>query len=207
MSHDQSASIYHVRWEGVGSKGLLCHNGQLADPLNRFAKELKKLSAVRKKTEETYKQMEEVEWFGGLYVDAQSRPVITSECIEGTLVSGAKKLKLGETVKGAVICLDNPLITGHGGPEGATAKELWEISQKKNYVFRHRGPVKIGKAKVIRTRPMFSTWVIEFRIEVDVDVLDDSQIESILVHAQRCGLCDYRPKHGQFVSTILKKEK
>ena len=58
--------VYGVRWEGFGS-GLLCHNGELADPLNNFAKEMKKVSAVRKKTDEHHLKMQELEWFGGLY--------------------------------------------------------------------------------------------------------------------------------------------
>ncbi len=46
---------------------MLQHNGQTADPLNEFAKELKKVSGKRNKTDEYHALMGEIEWRAGLY--------------------------------------------------------------------------------------------------------------------------------------------
>ncbi len=89
-----------VTIEGVSP--LLMHNGQTADPLNKFSKELKAVSSKRKKTDEDYAEMSRIEWHAGLYVDKHGFIVLPSEALEAAIGDGAKKSKLGKAFKSAV---------------------------------------------------------------------------------------------------------
>jgi hypothetical protein len=57
-----------------GVSPLLMHNGQTADPLNTFSKQLKAVSGKRKKTEEDYAEMSRIEWHAALYVTRSIDP-------------------------------------------------------------------------------------------------------------------------------------
>src|SRR5688572_8352761 len=106
----------------VGVAPLLMHNGQLADPLNKWAKAMKKITAKRKKTDEDYEELSRLEFEGGLYLDDDLAPCIPGINLEGCLVDGAKKSKLGEQFKAAVMIVDNwPLL--YSGPRAV--EELW----------------------------------------------------------------------------------
>ena len=61
---------------------------------------LARLTSKRKKTLDDHREIGRVEWMGGLYLDEKLRPCLPGEVIEGALVSGAKKFKLGKDAKG-----------------------------------------------------------------------------------------------------------
>ena len=86
---------FHIR----GVAPLLMHNGQLANPMNKFAKAMKAVTSKRKKTDEDHIELARLEFLGGLYADDQGRAVLPGEVIEGTIVAGAKKTKKGKDAK------------------------------------------------------------------------------------------------------------
>ena len=49
-----------------GIAPLLMHNGQLANPLNPLAKEMKKVTSVRTKTDEHHLELQRLEFLAGL---------------------------------------------------------------------------------------------------------------------------------------------
>lgn len=174
-----------------GISGLMLHNGQLADPLNDFAKKLKEVSGKRKKTDADHAEMARIEWHGGLYLDEKKRPCIPGENIEALLVAAGKKQRLGEMFKAGVLS-DGTWMIEHDGPK--TIEALWEDKR-----FRDRRGVSVGTATIMRTRPIFRNWKLNFSIQFLPELLNESQIRDAVVTAGRIiGLGDFKPKFGRF---------
>lgn len=175
-----------------GIAPLLMHNGQLANPLNPLAKEMKKVTSVRTKTDEHHLELQRLEFLAGLYVDEKNRIVLPSEVLESTLVEGAKKAKLGKQFKAAVSVWDAALLE-YG--EQLTPEQLWAKAETYADV---RG-VKISKARIMRTRPRFNRWQATFTVHWAEDQITIDQLRQAVEDAGRqVGMCDYRPKFGRF---------
>ena len=178
---------FHVR----GVAPLLMHNGQLANPMNKFAKAMKAITSKRKKTDEDYAELANLEFLGGLYPDEQGRPVVPGEVIEGTIVAGAKKTKKGKDAKAAIIVDGNfPLI--YDGPR--TPEALRDDER-----FRYVTGVVVNGSRVMRTRPMFKNWECKFTVHYLPDVFNPQEVVEFVETAGRvAGFGDGRPKFGRF---------
>jgi hypothetical protein len=176
-----------------GTAPMLHHNSQLADPLNVHARALKKISAKRKKTDDDYADMARVEMLGGLYWTESAGLHIPGENIEACLIGAAKFKKLGAGFKRSlqVVELTCPMI-GTGAP--GTPDKIAD-----NPDFRFVKSVKVGTARIMRTRPIFEKWSCEFTVMYDQNQL---QREDIIEAAQSAGLMvglgDWRPRFGKF---------
>lgn len=189
----------------TGISPLLMHNGQAIDPLNVYAKEIKRISKKKNKTDEDQGIMSRVEWFMSLYhdgapdtvadgdvqVDPDARLVLPANGIEAMLIAGAKKLKQGPAAKAGLIVEDDARLT-YDGP--ADINKLWAAGKHV-----HRVAVRVGTARVMRTRPIFRTWGATVAISHDQSVIDEPEIFSILKAAgQQVGIGDWRPRFGRF---------
>lgn len=178
-----------VRIKGIAP--LIVHNGHLANPLNPIVKKMKEVSKKRNKTDEDLERLAELEHFGGLYLDEKERPIIPGEVIESLLIAGAKKHKMGPKAKSGIICegLFPILYDGPKTPEG--------LFRDKNFVDSRL--VKVGQARVLRTRPIFKDWACEFIVNFLPSQLNERDIELFIDTAGiEVGLCDYRPRFGRF---------
>src|ERR1700760_417784 len=126
-------SALNARISGIAP--LIMHNGQTADPLNRYAKLMKEISGKRKKTEADFMEMAKIEFLAGLYMGPKG-PIIPAVMLEANLVRGARKTKTGQLVEAGVIC-DQHAILEYDGPR--TGEELFA-----NDKFRLSVPVRIG---------------------------------------------------------------
>lgn len=180
-----------IEYKIRGIAPLIMHNGQTADPLNKFAKQLKEVSGKRKKTEEDYAEMSRIEWHAGLYVDKDGELILPASILESAIQEGAKKQKLGRAFKSAVfVDLDSKLDIG----KRKKAAELWGDDN-----YRDTRGVKIGMARIMRTRPIFADWKATIVITYDNEQVNASDIErAVLDTGSKVGLCDYRPKFGRF---------
>ena len=170
---------------------LIMHNGQTADPLNWYAKELKKLSSNKKKTEEIYKEMARLEWRASLYTNADGRLVLPNELIEATIHNGAKAAKKGKDFKAGVFVNEDALLD-IGNKK--TADEL--IDEQK---YRFIRAVRVNQARVMRTRAIFNQWQTQFPVIYDDEVVsEDDVVRAIAQAGTRVGFCDWRPKYGRF---------
>jgi len=172
---------------------LIMHNGQLADPLNDYAKAIKRLTSKRKKTDDDYEAISYCEWEGGLYVDESGKPCVPGENIERAFYDASKTQKLGQKAKIAILSDGNwPVI--YDGPKDVEAL-------KKDKRFRDtRGVRNPGSgARIMRTRPIFRIWELRFDLSFDTEHFNKDQIVDILgVMGRTIGLLDYRPKFGRF---------
>lgn len=175
----------------TGITPLIVHNGQLADPLNEHTQALARLTSKRKKTLDDHREIGRVEWMGGLYLDEDGAPCLPGEVIEAALVSGAKKFKLGKDAKSGLMVTGNvPL--NYKGPKDVDG--MWKSGK-----FLKRAGVRVGQARVIRSRPIFSDWSATFEVQWDPEIIKDERtVTEIVEAAGQCGLCEWRPKFGRF---------
>lgn len=74
-----------------------------------------------------------------------------------------------------------------------------------NWVIDRR-PVVINRARIVRARPRFDNWELEFEIEYDEEVISEFKLKEIVDFAgNRVGLGDFRPLFGRFIVTEFKK--
>jgi hypothetical protein len=181
----------------TGIAPLIVHNGELADPFYAFSQEIKKISGKRKKTEADHEMMAKLEWRGGLYVN-EGKLIVPSDCFEASLVGAAKLSRLGKDAARGLFVEDHLLIEGDGVPESVDEAALDEMYDSRKFVFR-KG-VRVGTAKVMRTRPIFGTgWSARATIVFNDAVFNKQQIEDLAESAgSQIGLCEWRPRYGRF---------
>ena len=181
----------------TGESPLLMHNGQLADPLNKWTRALKEVSSKRAKTDADYEEMARLEYMGGLYINGDG-PCIPGEVMEGALNGkggAARKHKMGKQAAAGLYCADANL--EYDGPRDP--KELWESGE-----FVLRNGVKVGTARVMRTRPMFKEWAATVTVYFDPHQLNEAQVVQFMeIAGTEVGLMDWRPKFGRFTVEVL----
>ena len=152
----------HIKFEITGTSPLLMHNPQMVDPECEFNRQIKVLTAKRKKTDEDLRQIELLEWHGGLYVQNGVVVEPTSK-LRKCLVNTARISKLGKAVERALSFGSLYVPLQYDGPS-----DIDELS--KNKLFRSRLSVGIGTKRVIRVRPQFFPW----SMTVDGIFVDDA---------------------------------
>lgn len=135
----------------TGTSPLLMHNPQMVDPEFQINREIKALTSKRKKTEDDLRQIERLEWFGGLYVDDAGTVVQPSSKVRKCLINTARISKLGKQVERAVMFSDLYVPLTYHGPRDV--KQLFE-----DKAFHSRLSVGVGNKRVMRVRPKFMPW-------------------------------------------------
>lgn len=159
-----------VKIEGVAP--LLMHNGDLANPLNPYVKEAKKYSGKRKKTDEDHKKLHDIEWLGGLYLTEDETIEIPAYVLRAMTINGAKRDKNGKAFTSAIFVTKNGKFN-HNGP-----KKIKDLQS--DLAFRDVRIVNIQKNKIVRCRPKFDTWSVEFELEYDEDQVNKDAVVAAL---------------------------
>lgn len=135
-----------------GNSPLLMHNPRMVDPEFSLNRQIKTITAKRKKTDEDLKAIERLEWYGGLYEEngVVVQPVAK---VRKCLVNTAKIMKLGKGIERTLTLdgLTTPLI--HDGPDDID--ELFALER-----FHSRLSVGVGGKRVMRVRPSFFPWAM-----------------------------------------------
>jgi hypothetical protein len=176
----------------TGVAPLILHNGHLADPLNDYAKEMKKISGKRHKTEADLEELARLEWHGSLYV-SDGQVVIPGEVIEAHLVEAAKKLKKGQQAKASLFC-DGVFPLLYNGPSDLNA--LWQHED-----YRLTTGVKVQRSRIMRTRPLFKSWTLSAQVLYSPSQLNLGEVrEFFRIGGDQIGLGDWRPRFGRYVA-------
>lgn len=180
---------------------MLCHNEQLADPMSPAAKALSALTSRRgnaKKTETHVEDVARAEWDGGLYWDESVGPYLPAFNILAAIREGARLSKLGKEVERSVHLLGSDMVPIlYEGPR--TLDAMWE----RGTVHVHRCGVKVGQAKIMRTRPKFSRWSLEFTLSIVDDRISREDLERVMGDAGRyTGIGDFRARFGRFTVEV-----
>ncbi len=195
------SNLPEIKIHMQGVSPLLCHNGQTADPRNTYAKAMKAVSSKRKKTDADFDELARLEWLAGIYRSADDL-VIPDYVIESAMIAGAKKSKRGPQAKCGLFFTEHALLEFDGKPDAInddTLAGMFESGQ-----FTHTIGVRVGMAKVMRTRPVFRNWSCIAMAQYDPDVLNLRDIEEIAADAGKLvGIGDWRPKHGRFFAEVI----
>ena len=81
-----------ARFQWTSSAPFIMHNGRTADPTNKWAKAMKKVTGKRVKTDADYEEMARIEFLAGLYMGTGG-PIIPSMLIDSVMINAAKKTK------------------------------------------------------------------------------------------------------------------
>jgi hypothetical protein len=141
----------------------------------------------------------------GLYRDGDGKIVVPARCVEGAIVkAAAAKTAAGQGKK----TYKNFILAG----VQATPEEI-PLIYEGNYIIDKRRAV-IMRQGIIRCRPRFDKWALEFDIRViDAYLLGHGQeamLRGIFEDAgSLVGLLDFRPRFGRFEVTkfVMKSEK
>lgn len=182
-------ATFHVR----GIAPLIHHNGQLADPLNKWTKQISEhTKRGAKKTDASIAEVGRLEWYGGLYTNEEGRVIIPDYVIEATIVGGAKRSRLGTAFKSAIF------VTQHAELDiGRRYKSIDELYEDEN--FRDRRLAAVNTSRVPRTRPIFRNWQAEWHVQYDTEQINFSNLlKSVQDAGAYVGVCDHRPRYGRF---------
>lgn len=195
------SNLPEIKIHMQGVSPLLCHNGQTADPRNTYAKAMKAVSSKRKKTDADFDELARLEWLAGIYRSADDL-VIPDYVIESAMIAGAKKSKRGPQAKCGLFFTEHALLEFDGKPDAINDDTLAGMFQSGQ--FTHTIGVRVGMAKVMRTRPIFRNWRCIAMAQYDPDVLNLRDIEEIAADAGKLvGIGDWRPKHGRFLAEVI----
>ena len=184
-----------LKYQLTSSAPLLMHNGQMANPVNKFAKALKQVSSKRAKTDADYEEMARIEFVASLYM-GEDGPIIPSYVIDSMVVTAAKKSKEGISAKSGAFCLEHARLE-YDGPRVTEA--LWCDED-----FRHVAIVRVGTARVARTRPVFKEWGAVISINIEPTIVNPARVDDWLAIAgTQVGIGDWRPQHGRFQAQRL----
>ena len=200
-------SLQKLNLNFVGLNPILMHNNRLANPLNPYAKALKKLTGKRNKTEADHMEISRIEWEAGLYLH-DGQIVIPSLNILSCLWYGAKKSKRGPKIKIGVNILEDYLPLSYQGPKikitsasngtsnGIPIEELDNYYSHYNYI----NTVVVEKKSTMRTRPIFHNWSVQAPLHFEDTIIDEDELIKVAEDAGiLVGLGDWRPRFGRFM--------
>lgn len=182
----------------TGTAPYLMHNVRLANPLDIYTKELKRLTGKRNKTDEDHEEVMKAEYFGGLYWSEVNCLYIPGRQIDAAMLVAAKTKKLGKQLARGVWVLNDELPLAYSGP--INPEDLYADPS-----FVDIRPVTIGGRKVMRCRPIFREWSLTVELLVDENVMNQRDVEDIMkIAGQLIGIGELRPRYGRFDVQVLR---
>jgi hypothetical protein len=184
-----------------GDGCLVTHNVQTANPLNPYAKLLKRMTAKRNKTDSDFEEIARLEWEAGLYLE-DGKIVMPADNLYQCFWGGAKKSKLGKKWQTGIIPNDKPAALTYDGPiiKVSTNGDRPNPELDQYYpVYSHQAMVVISRNRVLRTRPIFLEWSCVYEILYMENIIERREIIQIAQDAGTLiGLCERRPIWGTF---------
>lgn len=199
--------MQEIKFKLTGKTPLLMHNERLAIPIDPYAQLIAKLAAKRKKKICDYEEIARIEWEGGLYL-TDGIVQLPAHMVEASIVAGAKMNKKGTAFKSGAMLGEICYPLKYNGPQIRMTNGVAEIPNPKldkvYPLYRDQRNVKIGKAKVFRTRPRFITWAVTFDIVFDNAIIEDGDLRLAVANAGNYkGIGDYRPRFGRFDAEVI----
>ena len=175
---------------------LLMHRGDLADPMDYYSQETKKLTSIRKKTDDTRAQIDKFSWLGGLYLE-DGEIVYPTFNVWRTIQEAAKLTRSGRKVERGLLFDGASVEFTHEGP-----KDLDNLYALPDFVSRKM--VVVDRKRIARVRPQFRHWTITLTGEIDESVMSPDEFEHFVNEAGRkVGLGDARKLgYGRFAAVI-----
>ena len=184
---------YAVRIKGTAP--LIQHGTAGMDPDNPGTQELSRLAKKRgsNRTDSDQARMRDLEAILGVW-ERDGQVTIIAPAIRGCIEGAARTLKQGAQVRRG-LRVDFAVDFEHNVPgdgfEEVAVNAKWTTD------------VKVGQSRVMRTRPKFDEWGATFRVSVDDEQVDKSQLETWLdIAGRQIGIGDWRPDKSGFYGTF-----
>lgn len=191
---------------------LMLHNPRLANPRNPIVRSIKAITGKRKKTDEDLELLSALEWIGGLYTTEEGtidikgggleiggfgKVCVPGENIEAAIKQAARQNKMGKQVEAGLLS-EGPWPLTYDGPSSVS-----KLSQDPRFTdIRNCG---LRGSQIMRTRPIFKDWALDFEVSYLPDMLNPEQIADMVNTAGKiCAIGTYRPKFGRFEVTDVK---
>jgi hypothetical protein len=181
----------------TGTKPLLMHNVQLADPMNTWSKRIEAITKKkRNKTTEDLEEIARLEWHGSLYINL-GRIIMPTGNVLKCFNETAKMTREGKKIQRSISPTEIQVPFVYDGPEDI--EKLWERED-----FRDITLVGVGKNRVRRCRPIFRAWMVSIEWELLTDVIDYEEFLTIVNRAGVVeGLGDNRTNgYGRFTVDV-----
>jgi hypothetical protein len=174
----------------VGDSPLLMHSARYSNPLDPLTKQHKALTGKRKKTDDDQEAILRSEWMGALYLMKKGKSSIVGmqgANLDSSFFEGAKLDKNGTLYKRAVQVYEDVVPLEYDGPKDI--EKLYEAGS-----FADIRGVKVGTARVMRCRPIFSEWALQCTVMIDETMFDVADFVRAATRAGRyIGIGDFRP--------------
>lgn len=192
----------HIIITLTGTSPLLMHNPRMVDPDFDLNRQIKAITSKRKKTDDDLRQIEKLEWYGGLYTMQTNGGFVVSQPtakIRKCLVNTARISKQGRMVERALSFAELDIPLRFDGP-----KDVDEIFADAR--FHSRLSVGVGNKRVMRVRPKFFPWSLSVSgLFVEDAGLNFDELERIVELAGLVeGIGDNRVNgYGRFVGKVV----
>jgi hypothetical protein len=182
---------------------MMQHNTRLANPLDTEAKKHKEVSGKRKKTDEDHEWLAWHEWIMSLYLDEDQKVILPARVIQATIENGAKDFRKGIQFKSSFNVVDDAKLIN---PDNGRQYTLKEIEDKEKFIDCRIVVVKGNR--IMRTRPIFNRWTVEFDAEFLPETISIGEVKNAIENAGKYkGFGDYRPRYGKFQIVEFKEIK
>lgn len=198
----QSSSGYKFNWRTArvrltGVSPLIMHNAtELVDPISPTMEEIRSITSKKKKTADDYWAKFKLEWKAGLWLNPEGRIVIPRNALLAMVRDSAKTWNDGKEITRSAE-VPNDALLEYDGPNDP--EKLWERGP-----FRDVRSVKVQQSRVMRCRPIFRQWAVEFDFMWLAEFVDEHMINQYLANGGfRIGIGDFRPYYGRFKHEIV----
>lgn len=182
----------------TGQRPILQHNGRLANPLDPYTRQLKALTAKKKKTDEDLVSIMMVEARGAAYETTDGLLGVPTQNMWRAVYDAATAYRRGADIKRALNFEDTvePLFV-----DGKSQTVEAHLNEPDHVDYR---PVSVNRNKTMRARLLVPLpWSVSFTFDLLDDVIDARDLAPILERAGRLvGLCDWRPTYGTFAVEV-----
>ena len=193
-------AIKTLRFKVEGINEIRLNNPQAADPLNKYAIEMKAMTAVRKKDEEHILKMREIEIRSKLYWDDELGVYFPSNWImEAIAKESFAQVKVSKAkMRSAVFPKTSKIKLNYEGMDTVKSKEDLVLRDE----FKVAELIKQGQVRIVKMFPQFKNWSFEAEIEFDERTFTEIDMRNILDVAVRYnGFGDFRPTYGRGIIT------
>jgi hypothetical protein len=183
----------------VGTTPLLMHNPRMVDPEYSLNREIKTLTSKKKKTDEDLRQIQRLEWYGGLY-EENDVIVQPSSKARKCIVNTARINKLGKSMERALSFAELNVPLHYEGP-----KDIDKVFADPK--FTSRLSVGVNGKRVMRVRPQFPAgWKLiiggEFIEDAGINFDEFSRIVELAGVVE--GIGDNRVNgYGRFIGKVV----
>lgn len=184
-----------LKYKITGVRPLLINNPQCADPLNKYSKLKKPLTSNKKKTDEDYAEIAELDMRSKIYWDDELGIYVPSTWIMAALgaVSFSTCKVSKKAIRSGLFMVEDKLKLSYKYQR--TVKEKSDIVL--NQDFRHKMILPQGQVRLAKVFPIFFDWSFEGSVEFDESITTERDLINMF---NKCckygGFGDFRPTFG-----------